>query len=117
MSVVQIGGVDHAFVSNPVEVTAVNQTDLLPLVQSVFPLTGGTLSLTNSGDTRGALLPLVLKAGVLPLVPIQPVINYNSGIIRGSKYRNLAFVTLGPSGSGSNSTPPPTTGVVYPVYR
>ena len=116
MSVVQIGGVDHAFISNPVEVTGVSANDLLPLIQTVFPFTGGALSLTNSGDSRGELLPLALQAGVLPLIPVQPFINYNSGIIRGSQYRNLSFVILGPDGT-KLPTPPPTTGVVYPVYR
>ena len=116
MSVVTIGGVDHAFISYPAEIIGVNHTDLFPVVQSVFPLTGGTLSLTNSGDSRGELTPLALLAGVLPAIPVQPIINYNSGVIRGSKYRNLAFITLGPNGS-ELPTPPPTTGVVYPVYR
>ena len=124
MSTVQIGGVDHAFL--PLRATSVDPTtsaELLPLIHttgaSFFPYRGisGTLFLQSSGAERGQLAPLALKSNIQPLSP-KTLIDIDSAVIRGSFLSHVSFVNIGASGSGGNQpTPPPSTGVVYPVYR
>ena len=123
MSVVQIGGVDHAFL--PLRTTGVTGTtaaETLPLVHTsgdtLFPLyADGSTYLESSGENRAKLLPLALKSGVLPLNAYPTFIDINRADVRGSYFKPFSFVTLGIGGTSSEPTPPPTSGVVYPVYR
>ena len=124
MSVVQIGGVDHAFLPlRTIDITGTTAAETLPIIHtsgdSFFPLvdTSVWVFLKSNGENRGKLTNLALKSNFLPLVQSSTFIDFDNAAARGSYFDHFSVVNVGVGGGGSTPTPPPSTGVVYPVYR